>query len=128
MSTVTTNQVNRVTGILTWTYILLPILAGLDKFAHILTDWHEYLAPIVTDILPFEAHTFMYIVGVIEIIAGVIVWVRPKIGSLIVGFWLIGIAINLLLTGQYFDIALRDVVIAVGAFSLYILSDNQTGR
>lgn len=125
MNAVTTDQVNRVIGILTWTYGLVPIIAGLDKFAHILADWHKYLAPIVTDILPVGAHTFMYIVGIIEIIAGVIVFVKPKLGSLIVGFWLIGIAINLLLTGQYFDIAVRDVVMAIGAFSLYMLIDNR---
>ena len=63
----------------------------------------------------------MLIVGVIEIIAGIIVLVRPKVGSLIVGFWLLGIVINLLLTGQYFDIAVRDAVMAIGAFSLYML-------
>ena len=123
MDAVTMNQVSRVTTILRWTYSLVPIIAGLDKFTNILTDWHKYLAPIVTDILPLEAHTFMYIVGVIEIIAGVIVLVRPKIGSLIVGLWLIGIVINLLLTGEYFDIAVRDTVMAIGAFSLYMLSD-----
>ena len=123
MDAVTMNQVSRVTTILRWTYSLVPIIAGLDKFTNILTDWHKYLAPIVTDILPFEAHTFMYIVGVIEIIAGVIVLVRPKIGSLIVGLWLMGIVINLLLTGEYFDIAVRDTVMAIGAFSLYMLSD-----
>jgi hypothetical protein len=63
----------------------------------------------------------MSIVGIIEIIAGIIVLVRPKIGSLIVGLWLLGIVINLLLTGQYFDIAVRDTVMAIGAFSLHIL-------
>lgn len=123
MNKLTSSQVNRVTNLLTWTYGLLPIVAGIDKFTMILTDWHKYLAPVVTDVLPLEAHTFMYIVGVIEIVAGIIVFVRPKIGSLIVGLWLIGIVINLLLTGEYFDIALRDIVIAMGAFSLYILSD-----
>lgn len=123
MDAATTNQVSRVTTILRWTYILLPIIAGLDKFTDLLTDWDKYLAPVVTDVLPLEAQTFMYIVGVIEIIAGVLVLVKPKIGSLIVGLWLIGIVINLLLTGQYFDIAVRDTVIAIGAFSLYMLSD-----
>lgn len=124
MDTVTTSNVSRVTTILRWTYILVPILAGLDKFTEILTDWDKYLAPIVTDILPFEAQTFMYIVGVIEIIAGVIVLLKPKIGSLIVALWLMSIVINLLLTGQYFDIAVRDASMAIGALSLYILSDD----
>ena len=116
-----TSQANRVASILRWTYGLVPIVAGADKFTHLLTDWDKYLAPVVADIIPLQPHTFMLIVGVIEIIAGIIVLVRPKVGSLIVGFWLLGIVINLLLTGQYFDIAVRDAVMAIGAFCLYIL-------
>jgi uncharacterized membrane protein YphA (DoxX/SURF4 family) len=117
----TTSQVHRVATILKWTYGLVPIVAGADKFIHLLTDWNQYLAPIVTDIIPLSPATFMGIVGVIEIVAGILVFIRPKIGSLIVGFWLIGIAINLLFTGQYFDIAVRDIVMAIGAFSLSML-------
>jgi uncharacterized membrane protein YphA (DoxX/SURF4 family) len=117
----TTSQVHRVATILKWTYGLVPIVAGADKFVHLLTDWNQYLAPVVTDIIPLSPATFMGIVGVIEIVAGILVFIRPKIGSLIVGFWLIGIAINLLLTGQYFDIAVRDIVMAIGAFSLSML-------
>jgi hypothetical protein len=115
------NQADRVTSLLKWTYGIVPIAAGADKFAHVLTDWNKYLAPAVTDIIPLQPSTFMSIVGVIEIIAGIIVLVKPRVGSLIVGLWLIGIAINLLLTGQYFDIAVRDTVMAIGAFSLYLL-------
>lgn len=112
------------------TYGLLAILAGLDKFVHLLTDWNKYLAPIVTDIIPLTPGTFMNIVGVIEIVAGIIVFIRPKLGSLIVGIWLLCIAINLLLTGQYFDVAVRDVVMSIGAFSLYTLlgDDGDTHR
>jgi uncharacterized membrane protein YphA (DoxX/SURF4 family) len=117
----TADQVERVTTILRWTYGLVPIVAGADKFTHILTDWDKYLAPVVADIIPLQPHTFMLIVGVIEIIAGIIVLVRPKLGSLIVGLWLVGIAINLLLTGEYFDVAVRDLVMAIGAFSLHML-------
>ncbi|HMG90033.1 MAG TPA: hypothetical protein VK589_08230, partial [Chryseolinea sp.] len=80
--------------------------------------------PVVTDVIPLSPGAFMNIVGVIEIIAGIIVFVRPKLGSIIVGLWLIGIAINLLLTGQYFDVAVRDIIMAVGAFSLYTLLDD----
>ncbi|WP_240676181.1 tRNA (5-methylaminomethyl-2-thiouridylate)-methyltransferase [Botryobacter ruber] len=116
------SQVDRVTSILKWTYGLVPIVAGADKFMHLLTDWEKYLAPVVTDILPFQPHTFMLLVGVIEIIAGIIVLVKPKLGGLIVGLWLMGIALNLLLTGQYYDIAVRDAVMAIGAFSLSMLS------
>lgn len=133
MATVTTNyagpaseavssKVDRVRTILYWTYGLVPIVAGADKFSNILTDWSQYLAPIVTDIIPLAPQTFMSIIGVIEIIAGIIVLMKPRIGSLIVGCWLVGIAINLLLTGQYFDVAVRDIVMAIGAFSLYTLS------
>jgi hypothetical protein len=88
---------------------------------HLLTDWDKYLAPAIANLLPLQPHTFMSIVGIIEIVAGVLVLIRPKIGSLIVGLWLIGIAINLLLTGQYYDVAVRDTVMAIGAFSLHLL-------
>lgn len=119
--TTRTERVEQVETILKWTYGLVPIVAGADKFAHMLTDWDKYLAPIVTDILPLSAGTFMAIVGIIEIVAGILVLIRPKIGSLVVGLWLIGIAFNLLLLGQYFDVAVRDVVMAIGAFSLFLL-------
>lgn len=120
-SEATTGKAERVANILQLTYGLVPILAGADKYAHILTDWNKYLASVVTDIIPLTPQAFMSIVGIIEIVAGIIVLVKPRIGSLIVGCWLIGIAINLLLTGQYYDIAVRDTVMAIGAFSLYIL-------
>jgi len=134
MATVTSNyvehtttsmtKVNRVTQVLRLTYGLVPIVAGLDKFMNFLTDWSKYLAPAVTDVIPLSPDAFMNIVGVIEIIAGIIVLARPKLGSIIVGLWLIGIAINLLLTGQYFDVAVRDIVMAIGAFCLYTLLDD----
>ena len=118
---VTASRVERVVSILHWTYGLVPIVAGADKFMHVLTDWNKYLAPAVTNIIPLSPNVFMSIVGVIEIIAGIIVLARPRIGSLIVGLWLVGIVINLLMTGQYFDIAVRDAVMAIGAFCLHIL-------
>jgi hypothetical protein len=117
----TTTKVERVVSILYWTYGLVPIVAGADKFTHLLTNWNQYLAPVVTDVIPLTPNTFMSIVGVIEIVAGIIVLVRPKIGSLIVSLWLVAIAINLLLTGQYFDIAVRDTVMAIAAFCFYTL-------
>ena len=76
--------VNQVIDLLKWTFGLVPIIAGLDKFAHILTDWNKYLADIVTDILPLTAQTFMSIVGVIEVAAGILVLVKPKIGAQVV--------------------------------------------
>lgn len=118
-------RAEKVVSILRWTYGLVPIAAGADKFTHILTNWDKYLAPVVTDIVPVTPHTFMSIVGVIEIIAGIIVLARPKPGSLIVGFWLLGIAINLILTGQYFDVAVRDIAMAIGAFCLFTLSNGR---
>ncbi|HEV7331717.1 MAG TPA: hypothetical protein VGN63_11825 [Flavisolibacter sp.] len=115
-------QAEKVASILRWTYGLVPIVAGADKFMHLLTDWDKYLAPQIASLLPVSPHSFMIIVGIIEIIAGVLVLIKPRIGSLIVALWLIGIAINLLLSGQYFDVAVRDTVMAIGAFSLYLLS------
>jgi hypothetical protein len=123
-TTTSMTKVNRATQTLRITYGLLPILAGLDKFMHLLTDWNQYLAPVVTNVIPVSPGSFMNVVGVIEIIAGIIVFVRPKLGSIIVGIWLIAIAINLLLTGQYFDVAVRDIVMAIGAFCLYTLLDD----
>jgi uncharacterized membrane protein YphA (DoxX/SURF4 family) len=117
-----TTQVEKVSSLLRWTYGLVPIVAGADKFTHILTDWDKYLAPAVANLLPMQPHAFMNIVGIIEIIAGVLVLIKPRIGSLIVALWLLGIAINLLMTGQYYDVAVRDTVMAIGAFSLYMLS------
>jgi hypothetical protein len=100
-----------------------PILAGIDKYFNILANWEMYLSPIVTRVLPLKDTTFMHIVGVIEIIAGVMVLTRwTKIGSYIVGAWLIAIAINLVTTGMFYDLAVRDVEIAIGAFALSQLS------
>ncbi|GAB3308335.1 tRNA (5-methylaminomethyl-2-thiouridylate)-methyltransferase [Hymenobacter humi] len=104
--------------VLTITYGLVPIIAGLDKFANLLTNWEAYLAPAVVRMLPVSAHTFMLVVGVIEIIAGILVLVRPRIGAWVVMAWLLGIALNLVVSGRYFDVAVRDAVMAVGAWSL----------
>ena len=103
-------------------FTVAPILFGLDKFTNILTHWTMYLAPQATAIVPLPAQTFMYIVGVVEIIAGVAVAVRPKYGSLIVAAWLAGIIINLLLLGSFYDVALRDFGLLVGALALTRLS------
>ncbi len=96
-----------------------PIITGIDKFFNKLTDWGMYLSPIATRILPVSATTFMRAVGVVEIVAGLIVLSRwTKLGSYIVMLWLIGIAVNLLTTGMFYDLAMRDVEIALGAFAL----------
>lgn len=96
-----------------------PIIAGLDKYFNKLTDWQMYLSPIATKVVPVTPATFMHIVGVIEIIAGIIVLTRwTKLGAYLVMVWLLAIAINLLTTGMFYDLAVRDVEIAVGAFAL----------
>ena len=120
-------QTENVASLLKWTYGLVPIVAGADKFVHLLTDWDKYLAPQIAGVLPLSTGSFMNIVGIIEIIAGVLVLIKPKIGSLVVALWLLGIAINLLLTGQYLDVAVRDTVMAIGAFSLFMLSAEKAG-
>ncbi len=100
-----------------------PIVAGIDKYFNKLTNWEMYLSPLATKVVPMQDTTFMHIVGVVEIIAGLIVLSRwTKFGSYIVGAWLIAIAINLLTTGMFYDLAVRDVEIAIGAFALSQLS------
>jgi hypothetical protein len=103
---------------LKFTYGLVPIVAGLDKFTNVLTDWSQYLSPSLIQMLPFSAATFMMIVGVIEIIAGVIVLIKTELGAYIVGSWLVCIAISLLASASYLDVAVRDFVMAIGAYSL----------
>ncbi|MDT0167669.1 hypothetical protein [Pseudarthrobacter sp. BRE9] len=107
-------------------FTVAPILFGLDKFTNILTDWTVYLAPQATAVVPLTPQTFMYIVGVVEIIAGIVVAVRPKYGSLLVAAWLAGIIINLLLLGSFYDVALRDFGLLVGALALNRLSVGTT--
>jgi len=103
-------------------FIAAPILAGLDKFFHVLVDWDQYLSPMVSRTLGIPGHTFMLGVGVVEIIAGLLVAVAPRIGGWVVGFWLCGIILNLLSIPSYFDVALRDLGLALGAFALARLS------
>ena len=100
-----------------------PIITGVDKYFNLLTDWGMYLSPLATKLLPVSAAVFMRAVGVVEIVAGLIVLSRwTKVGAYIVGVWLLAIALNLLTTGMYYDLAMRDVEIAIGAFALSQLS------
>lgn len=100
-----------------------PIITGLDKYFDKLADWGMYLSPLATKVVPVSTATFMHGVGAIEIVAGIIVLSRwTKIGSYIVMLWLLGIAANLLTTGMFADLAMRDVEIAIGAFALSQLS------
>jgi uncharacterized membrane protein YphA (DoxX/SURF4 family) len=117
-----TAEVKKVQLILKYTFGLVPIVAGLDKFTNILTDWTKYLAEPLVNGLPLSPQAFMMVVGVIEIVAGVLVLVRAEIGSLIVAAWLVLIAVTLLIGGEYIDVAVRDIVMAIAAYSLFRLS------
>jgi hypothetical protein len=98
---------------------LMPIIAGVDKYFNKLADWGMYLSPYATKVVPVSVPTFMHVVGVIEIVAGVVVLSRwTRIGSYIVLLWLVAIAVNLVTTGMFYDLAVRDLEIAVGAFAL----------
>jgi hypothetical protein len=99
-------------------FIALPILAGLDKFFHLLVNWDKYLAPLATQIMPVTAHTFMLAVGVIEIAAGLLVALLPRVGAYVVTLWLWGIIINLLILNDFYDVALRDFGLSLGALAL----------
>ena len=99
-------------------YTALPILAGLDKFTEILVDWDRYLAPIVAGLLGPVAPWFMRVAGVVEIAAGVVVFAWPRFGGWLVAAWLAGIIANLLAIPGYFDVAVRDFGLALGAIAL----------
>jgi hypothetical protein len=98
-----------------------PILFGLDKFMNLMVDWSIYLAPFVNNIIP--ANIFMPIVGIVEIIAGLLVFFKPRIGAYVVAAWLLGIIVNLLLIPGFFDVALRDFGLFLGALALARLSE-----
>jgi uncharacterized membrane protein YphA (DoxX/SURF4 family) len=108
-------------------FTIAPIVFGLDKFFGLLTDWEDYLAPWINDLVPGSAHDAMLAVGVIEVVAGIAVAVRPRFGGLLVAAWLAGIIVDLVTMGEYYDIALRDVGLLVAAVSLSLLAP-RTGR
>jgi hypothetical protein len=99
-------------------FTVAPILFGLDKFANVLVDWPVYLAPWLNDIAPGSAQDFMYFVGVVEIVAGLVVALKPRYGAYLVAAWLGGIIVNLLSHSGYYDIALRDFGLLIGAVAL----------
>lgn len=104
--------------ILHWGFTAAPILAGADKFTHFLVNWDQYLAPWIARLSPIGGHGLMSVVGVVEIIAGIIVAVKPKIGAWVVFGWLWGIILNLVTLPGYFDVALRDFGLSLGALAL----------
>lgn len=99
-------------------FTVAPIAFGLDKFFNILTDWEGYLASPINDVVPGTAHQAMLMVGVVEIIAGLVVAVRPQIGGYVVAAWLAGIIVNLLILSGFYDVALRDFGLFVAALAL----------
>jgi len=99
-------------------FTVAPILFGLDKFVGLLTDWEQYLAHQIDALIPGTAHQAMRAVGVVEILAGILVAVAPRIGGYVVAAWLAGIIVNLLLIGDFYDVALRDFGLLVGALAL----------
>jgi uncharacterized membrane protein YphA (DoxX/SURF4 family) len=109
--------------ILQLAYTVAPIVAGVDKFFHWLVNWDQYLAPAVARLAPVPAHTLMLGVGIVEVIAGLLVAFAPRIGAWVVAAWLFGIIVNLLLIPGYFDVALRDFGLALGAIALARLSE-----
>jgi hypothetical protein len=104
-------------------FTIAPIFAGLDKFFHYLTNWDKYLSATYASLSPFSPHSTMLVVGIIEIFAGLIVAFRPRIGAYVVAVWLLAIIVNLLLLPGYYDVALRDLGLCLGAIALGRLGD-----
>ena len=124
--TKTNQSLTQTFNLLKVTFVIVPIVAGADKFTNLLTNWEQYINPSLAGLLPFSASTFMMIVGVIEIIAGIIVLKKPQIGGYIVAAWLTLIALTLLAGFNYVDVAVRDLVMAVSAFAMARISKIST--
>lgn len=115
-------NVETIQKLLKYAYGFMPIVVGLDKFTHFLVDWSIYLSPVVAKALPVSETIFLRSTGVIEILAGVLVLSKwTKLGAIIVSAWLSLISLNLILLG-YYDVAARDIVLAIGAYSLASLA------
>lgn len=122
------SNVQLVKNILKYTFGLVPIVAGLDKFTNILTNWSQYISEGFAGMFPFESTTFMMIVGVIEIVAGVLVLTKTKFGAYVVSAWLVAIALTLIFSWSYVDVAVRDLVMAIAAFCLAKLYENKQSK
>ena len=103
-------------------FVVLPLLMGLDKFTNLLTDWPGYLAPWLVALLPISAQATMYAIGVVEIVAGIAVALRPRLAAWVVAAWLAGIIVNLLTYSGFYDVALRDIGLLVAAVALGLLA------
>jgi hypothetical protein len=117
------NQAYQAYQILHWGFVAAPVLAGADKFLHLLSSWDQYLSPGFAHLSPLGTHATMLVVGVVEMAAGLVVAVKPRIGAYVVAAWLVGIMLNLFLLGSYFDVALRDFGLFLGALALGRLSE-----
>jgi uncharacterized membrane protein YphA (DoxX/SURF4 family) len=120
-----TDYAHQAYTILKFGFTVAPIVAGLDKFFNLLVDWTQYLTPLVPRWTGIDPAAFMMVVGIIEIIAGIVVAVKPKIGAWVVAAWLCGIIINLLLVPGYYDVALRDLGLLFGALALTRLAERE---
>jgi len=109
-------------------FTVAPILFGADKFFHLMVNWDRYLAPMLSDPLPFTPHQLMYAVGVIEIVAGIVVAIHPRLGAPVVAAWLAGIIVNLLLIPGFYDVALRDFGLFLAAIALARLATRYDQR
>ena len=103
-------------------FVIAPIVFGLDKFTNVLVRWDQYLSPVLANPLPVSPHQAMYAVGAIEVLAGLLVAVHPRLGALVVAGWLAGIVVNLLLIPGYYDVALRDIGLLLAAIALQRLA------
>lgn len=110
------------------TFTVAPILFGADKFFNVMTDWGHYLAQPLADLAPFSVDTTMHVVGVVEVVAGILVGVSPRFGAPVVAAWLAGIIVNLLVLGGHLDIALRDLGLMLAAWALFLLSRAHDSR
>jgi hypothetical protein len=103
-------------------------LAGLDKFFNLLANWPGYLSPLAASVLPMSVSSFMHVIGIIEMAVGVLILTGyTRLGGYVASAWLVGIAVNLIATGRYFDIAVRDVAMAIAAFTLARLTEAGVG-
>ncbi len=117
-NTIKNHTLNSTFNLLKYVFVVVPIVAGADKFINLLTNWEQYVNPSIADLLPFSAALFMKIVGVIEIVAGLIVFKKPELGGFIVSAWLTLIALSLLAGFNFVDVAVRDLVMAIAALSM----------
>lgn len=122
-STFEKSRLNSINTLLRILYGIVPIAAGLDKFTNLLVNWTIYINPLILKIIPLSGSSFMHVVGVIEIAAGIIVLFNPRVGAYIVSIWLFCIALTLFASGHYLDIAIRDIMMSAGAYTLARISE-----